>query len=434
MDLYRSFALAIRMPPNPHRRVNDTFPMGCSNDPTRFCAVNGDCVAPGTCTPVVQPFGSPFPGNPANGEVLFNTNPSDAGQPCTACHALPFGTAGGKLDGVTPQEPTSTDATALFNGNADQSPHSDLEIPHLRNLYVKFGPKFGPPGTSTPPDSKTGFGFIHDGAVPDLGTFLSNNVFSLTAPQAMDIATFLFFFPTGTKPAVGRQLTVPPGTPPTGSPSEEALLSSLVGLGNLADLNRHCELVAAAPDATRMRTYYLDGGISAGGLWTTDVAGELQVSTTDLRKNAGGQLTFLCVPMGEGVRLGANLDEDLLLNGDDCASADPGAWAPATEVTNLIVATGSPTLLTWDEEATATGPGVVYDAVGGTLSALRASGLNTTTTSCLSGSLTTNSDTDSRPDPPPGDGYFYLARARNVCASGGFGAGRPSLDTLSCGP
>ena len=95
-------------------------------------------------------------------------------------------------------------------------------------------------------------------------------------------------------------------------------------------------------------------------------------------------------------------------------------------------ATGSPTVLTWDEQATATGPGVVYDTVGGNLSALPVSGLNPTTTSCLSGDLTTNSATDSRPSPPVGDGYFYLARARNTCATGGFGLGRSSLDPLSC--
>src|SRR4029453_13883353 len=102
-------------------------------------------------TPPAPLPGSQLVGNPGNGEMLFDPFPSDAGQPCAACHARPFGTAGGKRGGGGPREPTSPDTTALFNGAPDGSPHSDLEIPHLRNMYVKFGPVFGPPGTSSPP-------------------------------------------------------------------------------------------------------------------------------------------------------------------------------------------------------------------------------------------------------------------------------------------
>jgi DNA-binding beta-propeller fold protein YncE len=410
MDLYRSFALAIRMPPNPFRNANDSLPN-----------LN------------VQPPGSPFAGNPANGEMLFNTLAADAGQPCVACHALPFGSAGGKLGGVPPQEPTSPDTTALFNGTPDGSPHSDLEIPHLRNMYVKFGPTFGVAGTASPPESKTGFGFIHDGAIPDMGTFLSANVFNLTAAQARDIATFMFHFPTGTKPAVGKQITVPAGAPPTGSAADETLLATLIGVGNLTDPGRHCELVAAAPSATRLGTYYLNGGAGSGGLWTADVAGELQVSTLTLRSDAAGPVTFLCVPIGEGIRQGADLDEDARLNADDCNAADGGAWSSATEVMNLGVAPGAPTHLSWDEQASLTGPGVVYNAVGGSLLALRASGLVAATT-CLSGDLTLNGFDDSRANPPVGDGYYYLTRARNSCADGGFGSGRAVLNALTCAP
>src|SRR5207247_744578 len=127
---------------------------------------------------------------------------------------------------------------------ADGVPHSDLKVPHTRNLYEKFGPRFGPPGTSAPPDSKTGFGFIHDGSIPDLGTFLSAQVFTLTAPQVRDITVFLMHFPTGIKPSVGENLTVPAGPPPTGTPQHEQLVTTLVSLGNLADPRRHCDLVA----------------------------------------------------------------------------------------------------------------------------------------------------------------------------------------------
>jgi YVTN family beta-propeller protein len=432
MDLYRSFALAINMPPNPFRRVNDLPPMACSNDVTRLCNVTSDCVSPGTCSSsLVQLPGSPFIGNPANGEVMFDTFPSDAGQPCAACHARPFGTAGGKSGGVEPQEPTSPDATALFNGAPDGSPHSDLEIPHLRNMYVKFGPTFGPPGASSPPESKTGFGFIHDGAVPDLGTFLSAGVFNLSAAQVRDLATFMFSFPTGTRPAVGKQVTVPAGAPPTGTASEESLINTLIGVGNLA-APRNCELVAFAPSPTRLRSYYLNGTAS-GGLWSTDVSGELPVSTASLRASATGPVTFLCVPVGEGIRQGSDLDEDTFLNGEDCNAADAGAWAAPGDVAGLAVSTGVPTSLSWSEQASTTGPGVFYDTVGGSLIGLKNSGLAAATT-CLSGGLSANAYADTRSDPPVGDGYYYLVRARNSCADGGFGAGRESLGSLTCAP
>ena len=146
-----------------------------------------------------------------------------------------------------------------------------------------------------------------------------------------------------------------------------------------------------------------------------------------------GPVSFLCVPVGEGIRQGSDLDEDAFLNGEDCNAADAGAWTAAGEVSGLVVSSGSPTLVSWDEQATATGPGVTYNAVGGSLLALHASGLSAAT-SCLSGNLSVSGFSDGRPNPPVGDGYYYLTRARNSCADGGFGAGRSSLNSLTCAP
>src|SRR5881296_3044358 len=50
------------------------------------------------------------------------------------------------------------------------------------------------------------------------------------------------------------------------------------------------------------------------------------------------------------------------------------------------------------------GPGVAYDAVGGSPLTLQASSLVASTT-CLSGDLTTKSSGDPRPGPPVADGY-----------------------------
>ena len=137
------------------------------------------------------------------------------------------------------------------------------------------------------------------------------------------------------------------------------------------------------------------------------------------------------MPLGEGVRLGADLDEDLSLNGDDCAPDDGGSWAPAFEVANLTLQGGVVTDLSWDEQAGATGTGVVYDIVGGDISALRGSGLSPAT-ACVQGETPDDSWTDPRPGPATGDGFYYLLRSKNACATSTFGASRGAIDPLAC--
>jgi hypothetical protein len=67
----------------------------------------------------------------------------------------------------------------------------------------------------------------------------------------------------------------------------------------------------------------------------------------------------------------------------------------------------------------------------GTLSALRAQGLDLAT-GCLAGDLASPVYYDASPLPPARDGYFYLVRSRNSCASPGFG--RAAIDDLACSP
>lgn len=407
MELFRQFALGQTYPPNPFRNLNDTLPNATVSIP-----------------------GNPNPGNPTSGQTLFLSGRTDAGQPCAACHALPFGTAGGRLGGVDPLDPNSF--AALFNGNADASPHSDLKVPHLRNMYEKFGPRFGVASDpNSRPASKTGFGFIHDGSIPDLDTFLSLQVFTLTPQQVRDIATFLLFFPTGVKPAVGRSVTLPQGPPADPNSPPEKLLSALITLGNAADPNRHCELTAAAVQSSRERTWSLEGGIASGGLWTTDVDGEPQLPTSTLRNGATGPITFMCATIGSGRRIGVDRDLDGHLNGSDCSDGDPAFHLGPVEVSHVTVDDGAVSLLSWDDQSTMVGATVFYEVVGGSLQALRSTGLGPAT-SCLAGDQHAVMWSDPRTDPPAADGYYYLVRARNPECSGGFGAGGAALEPLDC--
>ncbi len=407
MEAFRQFALGIRFPPNFYRNTDDTLP---TQFELPFPADN---------------HGTPpnFVSNPSRGLAVFDTFQTDGGQPCRACHAHPFGAAGGQLGGVTPAEPTPLTAAALFNGNADQSPHSDVKIPHLRNMVDKPGLFFGTQANAY--DVKAGTGFVHDGSIPNLLTFLSIAVFNLTAADALDLAGLMLHFPTEFKPAVGRHLTCPQGAPPQAG-CNETLLSTLTTLGDLANVNRHCDLTASALSGGRVKSYRL-----SGGAWLSDVAGDPPATTVALRSGAEGPISFLCATRGSGVRLGGDRDEDGVLNGDDCAPGDATAWAPTVEVAAFSASGATPTVLSWTPQSAASGPGVVYDVVGGLLSELRLSGI-AAATSCVASDLTAAGDSDTRPPPAPGDGFYYLVRAENSCGSASFGPGRAVLGTLTC--
>jgi hypothetical protein len=412
MSDFRRFALDIVFPPNPYRIVDDTVP-------------NIQVAIPGL----------PNPGNPEIGRQRFmglSGAPTDAGVFCVTCHTQPFGTNGGKIGGLEAGDPAQAKA-ALLNGDADGSPHSDLKIPHLRNLYEKFGPRYasGTPG-DLPADQKSAFGLSHDGSVPDMNTFLSAGGFNLTADDDRNISAFMMMFPTGTRPAIGRNVTVPAGTPPTGTTAQENLIDQLLTLGNLASGTRHCELYAAARSSgagARERTWLLAGGVATGGMWSTDVDGELQITTTQLRTQAGGPITFTCATVGSGVRLGADRDEDGSFNGSDFCPADGSVSEAPGLVTDVAVGTGSS--ITWTGLVPADGAPIEYEVAGGNLSSVPVSGFASAT--CLAGALAGTVWTDARPNPARGEGYYYLVRGTKPCGAGSFGSGS-GPDALACSP
>jgi YVTN family beta-propeller protein len=402
MEQFRQFALAIQFPPNPLRRVDDTVP---------------------NVNVVFADRG--FQGNPAAGENIYLNRINDGVFTCRGCHVLPFGAGGGKLGGVDPEDVTTVDAAPLFHGGNDKINHFDVKIPHLRNMYQKQGPTFGPPGGPAP-DSKSGFGYAHDGSVPDLNTFFSLDVFLFTAnnsaKQVRDISAFMLHFPTGTRPAVGRMITVPAGPPPTGTAAQESLLTTLVAVGDAADAGRHCELTAFALDGGRLRHSHL-----RGGAWTLDRASDAPRTLAALRQEADGPITFLCVTLDGGSRLGGDADLDAFLDGDDCLPGDPAIWAaPGPDQT---VGFESPVrlLLGFDPD---TGASTLFDLASGLLSVLRLDG-GVEGAACLAGDVAGTTYDDLRV-PPSGDGFYYLIRGANACGVGGYGTGREVLDSLSC--
>jgi hypothetical protein len=115
-----------------------------------------------------------------------------------------------------------------------------------------------------------------------------------------------------------------------------------------------------------------------------------------------------------------DFDRDGLATASDCNDSDPDVWNPGAEVTHVTVSGAVATVVSWDSQGASAGPGTTYDLVTGALGSLRQTGTFAAST-CLAGNLATASAPDTRANPAPGDGTYYLARARNVCGAGTYG-------------
>ncbi|HXH29034.1 MAG TPA: hypothetical protein VNL37_08315, partial [Candidatus Polarisedimenticolia bacterium] len=110
-----------------------------------------------------------------------------------------------------------------------------------------------------------------------------------------------------------------------------------------------------------------------------------------------------------------DLHGDASCGGDDCNDADPLVWHAPIEVSGLLLTGVGPSDLSWDDQGPAVGPETVYDLASGSIDPVV--GIDFPSGVCLqSGGGAAFSDT--RADPPAGEGFWYLARGRNGCGAG----------------
>ncbi len=124
-------------------------------------------------------------------------------------------------------------------------------------------------------------------------------------------------------------------------------------------------------------------------------------------------------------------DGDGVVNVDDCAPDDAGAFAVPAEVASLVAERGSgaSTELSWSDLAGQAGPATVYDLARGDLALLNADG-GTGGSDALACDLTATSTSD--PASPSADnGYYYMARGRNACGAGSWGSGSDEVERPS---
>ena len=276
LDKFTTFALSLRYPPNPIRPFDD------------------------------------FSAEAKLGRDFFEQIAVDGQLRCNDCHALPLG----------------TNTKSSEEGEAQQ-----FKIAHLRNLYQKAG-MFGVedilafagfPATGPVGDQVRGFGYLHDGSIDTVDTFLHFAGFQFPLDEDRDHVTrFMFEFDPGLAPIVGQQVTR--------TANDNADVSFLSGRADAGD----CDLVARGRPNSSLGSreqgfVYEQRPGDATRFFYADSASAPKQTLAQLEASIQGTgwLTFTCVPPGEGGRVGIDRDCDTVLDGDDTSTPDPIAY-PST--------------------------------------------------------------------------------------------------------
>ncbi len=295
MQQFADFALQITLPPNPIRALDGSL------TPSQLAGRN-------------RYFGAA----------------TDGGVNCNFCHVLdPSAGAFG------------TDGRSSFEAEPQH-----FKIAHLRNVYTKVGmfgmastPGIGRSSSIHRGNQIRGFGLLHDGSIDAVTTFLSVNVFTLSAQEEEDLAAFMHAFDTNLAPVVGQQVTATSKNASVANPRIAFLVSRAATSWPLVDTSgsavagaRECELVvkgnvlAGADAGARGWVRRADGTFLSDRNTVYTEAG-----LRTLAKKVGQELTYTCVPPGStaaasGIRAGIDRDEDGVSDGlDNCEAASNGA-------------------------------------------------------------------------------------------------------------
>ncbi len=109
-------------------------------------------------------------------------------------------------------------------------------------------------------------------------------------------------------------------------------------------------------------------------------------------------------------------DNDAADDGLDCAPLDSTAFGLPVEVQDLDVLEGSPTPITWIDQAL--GSGTRYDLATGQITSAGMVPFGSGT--CLP-ETSASPATDSRPAPAPDTAWYYMVKSRNSCGTGTYG-------------
>jgi YVTN family beta-propeller protein len=303
MQKFEDFLATITFPPNPHRPLDNTLPTALElrghYTSARFGLAG-------------RPLGV---GDAQRGLQLYTRGLLDPPFQCANCHTLPTGmaangplflgaftfSAGGM---VVPTGPKGENHLGIVS--VDGSTNVSIKVPHLRNQHEKVGMELGRS------DGTAGFGFLHDGSVDSLATFLSASAFAVRNDQDVaDLVALMMAFPGSdfgsanpllggpappsrdTHAAVGAQATL------TGAPASARIAQFLaLARSGAVDLVVHAGATGYAYD--RFADAFLASDELAG----------LSSETLQGRASAAVPQTWTVVPAGLGGRLGLDRDGD----------------------------------------------------------------------------------------------------------------------------
>lgn len=120
-------------------------------------------------------------------------------------------------------------------------------------------------------------------------------------------------------------------------------------------------------------------------------------------------------------------DADGVDDACDCGATDPFAYAAPGAIPRQRILGVPPHTNFWDDRTGAFGPGTTTTIVSGLAADLRTQGGYAGACDLAVGVAGT-SFVDPRPDPAPGQAYYYLMAPRNSCGNGTFGDGTPVPD------
>jgi YVTN family beta-propeller protein len=317
MQAFEDFLATIAFPPNPFRNLDNSLPTALPL-PGQFE------------TGRFGPPGAPLPdGNAERGLLLYRTAGLDGSVPgvqldCVTCHTLPTGLGPDRalaVNVLAPEQSTySAPLPAGPNGerhlalvSVDGTTNVTMKVPQLRNLHEKVG------FDCTQTENDAGFGFLHDGSIDSLARFVSEPVFGPQSTRDVaDLVAFLMAFSGSDLPQGTTQgFSEPPGPP---SLDTHAAVGAQVGLAGGAPPARVGEMIALADAgavdlvvkgraADENRGWVYD---RSSGTFVPDRDAEPPLTAGVLQALAapGAEQTWTVVPLGLGVRLGIDRDED----------------------------------------------------------------------------------------------------------------------------
>ena len=254
MQAFTDFAMALKMPPNPVRALDNSL----------------------NAT------------EQAGRDIYFNVNNITLLGSCNHCHSLD--PAAGRF---------GTGGLMSFEGFRITE---NFKVPHLRNMVQKLGMSgfSGDSSAATGPQIR-GFGFANDGSIDTLNNFFSDPVFNFPAPAVTSrgqVTAFMLAMDSDLLPVVGQQVTWRPGA----VDAVEARLNLLKQQARVTTPRAACDLVVRANIDGIAHT----GLMQSDGNWQIRSGAVLSDASLRALASVSQPLSFTCAPPGDGKRIALN--------------------------------------------------------------------------------------------------------------------------------